>query len=332
MAGFTDLPFRALCKRHGADVMVTEFVMANAVLQAGDDKPLWQIVDFTEEQRPMGVQIFGPDPEYMARAARKIAERLQPDFIDINYGCPAPRIVGQCAGSSLLRDLPRLADIARAVVRAVPETPVTAKIRIGWDAAGIVALDAGRALEEAGVRALAIHGRTKEQGYGGDADWDVIAQVAAALTIPVIGNGAVGGGYDAPAMRARGVAGLMVGRPALGNPWIFAQLKAQLRGEPIPKPTVAERWETLLEYARALAQQRAQWKRWDDVRWMRPRLKAFTSGIPGGRKLRAAFDQVRTIEELEVLASSQRVEPLPAKTYSTPAKPREPADVTDALP
>lgn len=305
MAGFTDKAFRALCKRHGADVMVTEFVMANAVLQAGDDTPLWQIVDFTEAQRPMGVQLFGPDADLLAQAARKIADRLRPDFIDINYGCPSPRIVGQCAGSSLLRDLPQMARIAQAVVRAVPELPVTAKIRIGWDAGQVVALDAGRALVDAGVQALAIHGRTKVQGYTGDADWDVIAAVAAALPIPVIGNGAVAGGYDAPALKARGVAGLMIGRPALGYPWIFDELKARLRGETLPPPTDADRWTCLLEYARELSSQRTGSRRWDDLRWMRPRLKAFTSNIPGSRKLRLAMDQVTTLEELERLVEGR---------------------------
>ncbi len=303
MAGFTDKAFRSLCKAQGADVMITEFVMANAVLEADDDKPLWRIVDFSEEQRPMGVQIFGADPELMGSAARKIEERLKPDFIDINYGCPAPRIVCQNAGSSLLRDLKQLQAVAAGVVRAVQATPVTAKIRIGWDSDSIVAAEAGQALQEVGIQALAIHGRTRRQGYTGNADWGVIADVASRLSIPVIGNGAVDDGYDVRALRDTGVAGVMVGRPALGYPWIFREMKHQLStGEQLPPPTVEERWEQMLWYCRELTAQRSDWKRWDDLRWMRPRLKAFTTKVRGGRKLRQALDKVQTIEELEILA------------------------------
>ncbi|MFW6353070.1 MAG: tRNA dihydrouridine synthase [Verrucomicrobiota bacterium] len=168
MAGFTDVVFRDLCKAYGADVMVTEFVMANKFLDPRGAEQAWETVDFSPAQRPMGVQIFGSEPAKMGEAARRIVDRLAPDFIDLNYGCPAPKVVDNCAGSSLLLDLPRLAGVASAVVEAVgAEVPVTAKIRLGWDAERLVAVEACRRLEGVGIEAIAIHGRTKVQGYRG---------------------------------------------------------------------------------------------------------------------------------------------------------------------
>ncbi|HVU38551.1 MAG TPA: tRNA-dihydrouridine synthase family protein, partial [Opitutales bacterium] len=247
MAGFTDSPFRRRCKEQGADVMVTEFANAEGLVRG---TPMaWSDLHFTAEERPLGVQIFGGDPALMAEAARRVVAQLRPDFMDLNFGCPADKITCRNAGSSLLRDLPLLEKIAAAVVNAVP-LPVTAKIRLGWDENSIVAPEAARRLEGVGIRALAIHGRTKEQGYRGGADWRVITEVAAAVTIPVIGNGSV----DTPAMAARlrketALAGLMIGRAALGYPWIFRELRAGLEGRPPPPPpSLAERWGLLLRY------------------------------------------------------------------------------------
>lgn len=304
MAGFTDVVFRRLCKAQGADVMVTEFVMANRFLQERGQDEAWETVDFTPEQRPMGVQIFGSDPANMGEAARVIVDRLRPDFVDINYGCPAPRVVDNCAGSSLLRDLPRLGAVAGAVVKAVsPETPVTAKIRIGWDAQSIVAPEAARILEAEGIQALAVHGRTKEQGYTGAADWGVIEATAAAVAIPVIGNGSIQGPDDVRQRARGGIRGLMIGRAALGYPWIFREIKHCLEhGEAPPPPTLEERWQVILDYGRELANRPVRQARWDTLNWMRPRLKAFTKLIPGARQLRTRLDHVSTYEELEALA------------------------------
>ncbi|NBD38776.1 MAG: tRNA dihydrouridine synthase DusB, partial [Verrucomicrobia bacterium] len=216
MAGFTDCAFRELCKAFGADVMVTEFVMANKFLDERSEDKAWRMVDFTPEQRPMGVQIFGGEPEKMAEAADRIADRVQPDFIDINYGCPAPKVVNNCAGSSLLRDPCRLQDVAQTVVRRVTDRlPVTAKIRIGWDENSINAVEVSRRLEDAGIEAVAVHGRTKEQGYSGEADWKVIHAVADTLSVPVIGNGSIRSAEDVRRIRtADKVQGLMIGRRA----------------------------------------------------------------------------------------------------------------------
>jgi len=304
MAGFTDRAFRELCKEQGADVMVTEFVMANKFLDPRVEKDAWEIVDFTPTQRPMGVQIFGGDPEKMAEAALRIASRLNPDFIDINYGCPAPKVVNNCAGSSLLRDPCLLQEVAESVVRRVGESvPVTAKIRIGWDHESINAVDVSRRLEDAGVCAIAVHGRTKQQGYSGDADWEVIEAVADSVSIPVIGNGSIRDAEDVKRVQASGrVRGLMIGRAALGNPWIFREIKHTLAtGETLSPPTLEERWELMIRYCRELTDHR-QRAHWDRINWMRPRLKSFARSFPGSKAMRRELEKVETVEELEAVA------------------------------
>lgn len=301
MARYTDRAFRQLCKEQGADVMVTEFVMADGLLQG---EHAWRTLDFTEEQRPMGVQIFGSNREKMAEAARRVQARLRPDFIDINCGCPADRVTDQQAGSSLLRNPQGLADITEAVVNAVPETPVTVKIRIGWDADSIVAEEVGQAVQAVGARALAIHGRTKEQGYSGRADWAVIDRVAASLDIPVIGNGDVAGVEDVVRLRRESpVRGLMIGRAALGYPWLFAEIKHYLAtGEIPPKPTPDVRWATILRFAELLLATQFAHKDPDNIGWMRAKLKALTKDMVGSRKVRAALDTVVSLDDLRAMA------------------------------
>src|SRR6187549_1630830 len=193
MAGVTDLIFRQICKELGADVMVTEFVSAEGILQADDRTRKY--TEFEDGQRPVGVQLFGADGRRMGEAARKIADWKQPDFIDINFGCPVNKVVAKNGGSSLLKDCPLLTSVARELVKSSP-VPVTAKMRIGWDANQINAVEVARLLEDTGIKAIAIHGRTRAQGYTGLADWDVIAQCAEAVKIPVIGNGDIATGQD----------------------------------------------------------------------------------------------------------------------------------------
>ena len=296
MAGFTDMVFRSLCKKSGADVMVSEFVMCNAVLEAGAESRIWKMLAFPEGQRPMGLQIFGAEPELMARAAQKLVEGMHPDFIDLNFGCPAPKVVCQNAGSALMKDLPLMAKVARAVVVAVPGTPVTAKMRLGWSSGRIVAVEAAKILEAEGVAAIAVHGRTREQGYSGDADWQRIGEVVRAVKIPVIGNGSVGGDYPIGTIRDSGVAGVMVGRAALGNPWIFERLRAGFDGQPASEPPTPEkRLATMLDYTRQLVESGETYAH------IRPKLKPFTLGIRGGRKLRGEMDRIKTLPELEAL-------------------------------
>ena len=304
MSGFTDIAFRELCKEHGADVLVSEFVQSEPLIR--DRERTWRDVDFTPGQRPMGIQIFGANPESMARAAMLLEERLQPDFIDINFGCPARKVVEQNAGSGLLRDLPLLEKVARAVVAAVPATSVTAKMRLGWDSQSLVHLDASRRLEDAGIRVLAVHGRTKAQGYSGEADWEKIAEVARAVKIPVVGNGDIRDAETAVRrVHETGVAGLMVGRGALGKPWIFSQIKnalenpsAEETGVPEENPEVVFR--TLFRYAETLAKTRGD-AGTQNIRWLLARLHPFTYGVSGGKHVRAELSSCTTLDDLRRL-------------------------------
>ncbi|MBC2601570.1 tRNA dihydrouridine synthase [Puniceicoccus vermicola] len=298
MAGFTDIAFRHLCKRFGADVMVSEFVMCEALLR--DAPNVWETIEFTEFQRPMGVQIFGSEPDRMAEAAKAIEERLRPDFLDLNFGCPSEKVTRAEAGCSLLRNLPLLGKIAGAVRHALPNTPVTAKIRIGWDTDSIVASETGKILEDEGMEALAIHGRTRMQGYKGDADMEVIETVARERKIPVIANGSVED-WERIHHLANGAtcAGAMIGRGALGNPWIFDRIKEFLRtGEIPPAPTLEERIEALCFFAEELLRSPLGQTRGDSVAWMRPKLKALLKDLPHSRKARVAIDQANNPTEL----------------------------------
>lgn len=304
MARHTDFAFRSLCKERGADVMVTEFVQSEALLR--NNAKAWEMVDFAAEQRPMGVQIFGATPASMARAARLVCDRLRPDFLDLNFGCPAHKVIEQSAGSGLLRCTPLLFDIVRAVRDAIPDTPLTAKMRLGWDADSIVAVEVAGRLEELGVEAVAVHGRTRAQGYSGEADWEWIGRVAAAVSIPVIGNGDLrdpAGAVDR--LRRHGVAGLMVGRAALASPWIFDAIKATLEGRPQPaEVSPEERWETLVRLAELTLERAAHGRGERDVRWMFAKLHPLTQGLPGCRRVRESLQHCRGLEDLRELRNS----------------------------
>lgn len=302
MSGFTDIAFRELCKEHGADVLVSEFVQSEPLIR--DRERTWRDVDFTPEQRPMGIQIFGANPDSMARAATLLETRLAPDFIDINFGCPARKVVEQNAGSGLLRDLPLMEKIARAVVDAVPATCVTAKIRLGWDSHSLVHIEAAKCLEDAGIRVLAVHGRTKAQGYSGEADWEKIAEVVRAVQIPVVGNGDIRDAETAVRrVRETGVAGLMVGRGALGKPWLFAQIKNALSGNAesgAGTPTTEAVFSTLFRYAETLAKTRGD-AGTQNIRWLLARLHPFTYGVAGGKRVRAELASCTTLDDLRRL-------------------------------
>jgi len=306
MAGFTDYAFRELCKEQGADVMVTEFVFADALLMEYRADALWETIDFSERQRPMGVQLFGADPQAMGDAAALIEERLQPDFIDLNFGCPASRITCMDAGSSLLKNLPKMYAIASSVAKACKKVPVTTKMRIGWDSGSIVALEAAEGLQEAGMKAIAIHGRTKDQGYRGEVDMNIIEEVATQISIPVIANGNLRSWKDIAALQNGAIRGAMIGRGALGYPWLFREIKAELNGDCIPAaPNLEERWAVLLNYVDLLFEQKQVKTRRsgkENIVWMRPRIQTFTTGMPGGRKLRNELSKVSTVGELKTFA------------------------------
>lgn len=304
MAGVTDLVFRRICKELGADVMVTEFVSAEGIMQADERTRVY--TEFDEGQRPVGVQLFGADGPRMAEAAKKIIDWKQPDFIDINFGCPVKKVVSKNGGSSLLKDCPVLAEVAESIHKGVgDQVPVTAKIRIGWDQNLINAPEVCHILEESGMQAIAIHGRTRAQGYSGEADWEVIDACTQTVSVPVIGNGDIASGWDVENRRATtGVSGVMIGRAAMQYPWIFRDAKHYLEtGEHPPPVPLEERWELILRHARMLI----EWGKFSAEKFamqsLRSRLMAYSKGLPQGKSLRTSFSTVTTVTELEDIAA-----------------------------
>jgi nifR3 family TIM-barrel protein len=302
MAGVTDTIFRQLCKQQGADVVVTEFVSAEGIFRR-NERTL-EYLNFDESERPVGIQLFGGDPDHLAEAARMAIDWKQPDFIDLNFGCPVNKVVSKHGGSSLLRDCPLLERVARAVVRASAPCPVTAKIRIGWDSASINALTTARLLEDCGVQAIAVHGRTKDQGYSGEADWDVIAQVVQAVAIPVIGNGDL---ISAEAVRRRraqsGVAGVMLGRGAMSAPWLFGEIHHYLDTGLLPDPMpLPDQW-AFIERHCALAVAHSG-EEPHTMAAMRSRLMAYSRGMPAAKQLREQFSSVASLEGLAAIAAA----------------------------
>ena len=303
MAGVTDYVFRQLCKDLGADVMITEFVSAEGIVKRDDRTRHY--TEFSDSQRPLGVQLFGGNPESLAEAAKKIIDWKQPDFIDINFGCPVNKVVAKNGGSSLLKDCPLLGRIAASIVQAVP-IPVTAKIRIGWDAQNINAPEVCHLLEDSGVAAIAIHGRTRSQGYSGFADWDVIARCASVVRVPVIGNGDIASGADVARRRAEsGVRGVMIGRAAMAYPWVFREARAFLATGIQPEGVrPEERWEWIVRHARMAVARSRNADETHTMMSLRSRFMAYTKGMPGGKILRSRFSHVRSIAELEDIAAA----------------------------
>ncbi len=304
MAGVTDGVFRRLCKELGADVMVTEFVSAEGILQA--NRKTRRYTEFEEEERPLGAQLFGADGARMGEAAKIIADRDNPDFIDINFGCPVNKVVAKNGGSSLLKDLPLLASVASAVVKAVGDRlPVTAKIRLGWDDRTIVAPEVCRLLEEAGIRAITIHGRTRAQGYGGEADWGRIDECARLTSLPVVGNGDIR--TPAGALKRRretAVNGLMIGRGAMEYPWIFSDIKQAFEhGQEPPVRSVAERWGLVFRHVRLALEMGRYGTEANTLKFMRSRLMAYSRGFPGARDIRIRLTRVSSLSELEDIAA-----------------------------
>jgi nifR3 family TIM-barrel protein len=300
MAGVSDKIFRQLCKEHGADILTTEFVSAEGIFRR--NQRTREYLDFDEIERPVGVQLFGADPEHMAEAARQVIDWVAPDFIDLNFGCPVNKVVTKNGGSALLKDCPALASVAAAVVRAVAPMPVTAKIRIGWDGDSINAPRVARILLDAGITAITVHGRTRAQGYAGVADWNAIAEVAAAVSIPVIGNGDLASAADVAKRRHEtGIAGAMIGRAAMSTPWIFSQTKHYLATGEIPDaPELPERWNLIVRHCQLVV---AHWGAEEPaMRSMRARLMAYSRAMPDAKRLRQKFSSVSTLAEIEAIA------------------------------
>ena len=303
MAGVTDVVFRQICKELGADVMVTEFVSAEGIMQA--DERTRKYTEFTDEQRPVGVQLFGADGGRMGEAARKVVDWKRPDFIDINFGCPVNKVVSKNGGSSLLRDCPILESVARGVATACDGiVPVTAKIRIGWDDRTVNAVEVCRILEGCGMQAISVHGRTRAQGYRGEACWETIDACARAVSVPVIGNGDIAAGEDVERRRREtAVSGVMIGRAAMQNPWVFRQAKHYLRtGEQPPPVPLEERWQLVVRHCRLAAESRRYGTERHAIMAMRSRLMAYCKGFPGAKELRQRLCKVESVAEVEEIA------------------------------
>ena len=298
MAGITDLPFRLICRRLGCGMTVSEMVSAKGLLYK--NVKTTEMLRIDDGERPTAIQLFGSVPEELAEAAR-IVEASGADMIDFNMGCPVPKIVNNGEGSALMKQ-PQLAhDILAAMVKAV-KIPVTVKFRAGWDDSNRNAVEIAKAVEAAGVSAVAVHGRTRQQFYEGKADWGIIAEVKQAVKVPVFGNGDIFTVEDGLRMLAEtGVDGLMIGRGADGNPWIFRELAAVLRGEERPAaPSLQERLAQAAEHLDMLIDYKGEHI---SVKEMRRHISAYLKGLPHAAEFRGRFHKVDTREQfMELLA------------------------------
>ena len=311
MAGVTDRPFRRIAKRFGAEYTVSEMVSAKALCYEQNCKrpatdarirtaPLAAVL---AEDAPMAVQLFGAEPEFVARAAQLIESgeyigcrsEIRPAAIDINMGCPMAKIVGNGEGSALMKDPERAERIVRAVVRSV-SLPVTVKFRSGWDAEHINAVEFAERMEQAGAAAVCVHGRTRAQMYAPSADWDIIRRVREAVSIPVIGNGDIFSAADALAMlRQTGCHGVMVARGAQGNPWIFEEITCAMEGRPYTPPTVQERVSLAMEHAQALVAEKGERI---GIAESRKHVAWYLHGVRGAAQVRARLMTANTLEEM----------------------------------
>ena len=293
MAGVTDLPFRTICKEKGCGMLYTEMINAKALCY--DDENTKKMLRMEKDEHPVAVQIFGSDPEFMGKAA-KIMNEYPNEILDINMGCPAPKVIKNGDGSALMRNPKLAAEVLTAVVKN-SEKPVTLKIRKGWDDDSVNAVEIAKIAEECGISALAIHGRTREQFYSGKADWDIIAEIKQAINIPVIGNGDVFEVQDAVNMLEKTKCdAIMIGRGAQGNPWIFNRINHYMKtGEILPEPTLEEKINTAIRHMNLAVAEHGDYVA---VREMRKHIGWYLKGLKNSAKYRDQINKITDYKEV----------------------------------
>lgn len=299
MAGVTDLPFRVLCKEQGAGLLCMEMVSAKAILY--NNKNTESLLEIHPDEQPVSLQFFGSDPKIMSEMAKRVEERPF-DIMDINMGCPVPKVVRNGEGSALMKNQKLVYEIVSAMVKAI-DKPVTVKIRKGFDDSCINAVEIAKIIEEAGAAAVAVHGRTREQYYSGQADWDIIRQVKEAVSIPVIGNGDVTSPQKAEELvKQTGCDGIMIARGAQGNPWIFSEMITYEETGVLPeRPSLEEIRDMMLRHARLQLKYKGEFI---GIREMRKHVAWYTKGLHGAARLRDQINQVESYAELENLLTS----------------------------
>lgn len=300
MAGVADRAYRLMCKKYGAAYVVSEMVSAKGICYS--DRKTAELCTVTGEERPMAVQLFGSEPEFMAEAV-KIVLDYKPDIIDINMGCPVPKVVGTGAGSALMKDVKLAAAVAEAAVKAAGDTPVTVKIRSGWSTESINAPEMAKALEAAGAAAIAVHGRTRDMFYSGASDMNVVKAVKEAVGVPVIGNGDITDFRTCSEMYERtGCDLVMIGRGSYGNPFVFREIAAQLRGEAYAPPTLEEKMRVMLEHIRLILELS---EKCEELAMHEARKHAawYMNGYYGSAKFRGRCYQLSSYAEAEALAA-----------------------------
>ena len=302
MAGVTDLPFRLLCKEQGAGLLCMEMVSAKAIQY--NNKNTKALLEIHPEEQPVSLQLFGSDPDVISEIAKQI-EELPFAILDINMGCPVPKIVRNGEGSALMKNPKLVYEIVSKTAKAI-QKPVTVKIRKGFDEDSINAVEIAKIIEDAGGAAVAVHGRTREQYYSGKADWDIIRQVKEAVSIPVIGNGDVVSGESAIAMMEQtGCDGVMIGRGAQGNPWIFSELLEYEKTGVMPqRPSMEELKEMMLRHARLQIEYKGEFL---GIREMRKHVSWYTTGLPNSARLRGEINAVESYEGLQELLNEKMI-------------------------